>query len=566
MRWWMCLLLPLLGCERAPQPSKVSPEPGAKAAVEPAPGAATGNQEPPLPLPEVETSRPSAATRSALAVAGEVEFVSFLPAGVVADQLAGYFGELGVELREVDRFVAVEEAKRHKVRNDGVLLVVKGEHAESILVPSDPRRAAKALARLDRSVERALVRQSEPLLVTLIRWGPAPEVGPARSALRELLRSTGASVTELDWATAGPTPLAPGTIAIVVDAGRRPLAPLTDALTDLLAAGGSAFVALAPTGKEGLGRLAERTGVDYDPRLVASERHYVVMNRTESDHLNLVTDRVDKHPIIGSVAPKAGMMFPEVGSLKLAPEQPKSRCVVRTRSDAFIDADGSLTRGEDETAAELPLVCVYEEGSSRAVFVAGAAWLADAVLQSGGVPLQKQMLLSSIFWLAGRAGTEPPAGGAEVAKAYPLRGPEPPAPKPLWSAPVEAVSRIEFVQGDRRLTLERSADGVELISVEAGAEQRFAGGRNASRVFEWLAAPQVVRRLQVPAQPGFGFSGDDAATVTVVVGETTHTLRTGAFAVGDVYVQDSEGLVSVIRGRWLRPLQQPATLRERSPR
>jgi hypothetical protein len=224
-----------------------------------------GPEVPQAPPPKV--SKPGETAIAALKKVKEPRALLFFPPGPMADQVLGYLTDLGgqagvsFEVREIDRLIEVEQAKRFRVATDGVVVLVSGDASESIALQMVGDRAAADMARLDGKVARALVRLARGRRAVALVVHQVADVGRFQ-LVGEALATLGFEATTV---TAGKDVPA-GALAIFLDAGAGPTRPAMESIDRHLAAGGAALVAIEPRRGASLGPVGERLGLRLDPR------------------------------------------------------------------------------------------------------------------------------------------------------------------------------------------------------------------------------------------------------------------------------------------------------------
>lgn len=491
--------------------------------------------------PPPKTSKPSAVTIEALKKLREPRAVLFFPPGPVADQVFGYLVDLGeesgvlFEVREIDRLMQVEEARRFRVERDGVVVLVSGESFESIELHADGAAAAADLAVLDARVARALTRLGRGIRQVAVIRHRAGEV-ERFATFQAALAALGLKVVTVLPGKEVP----PGALAIFLDVGAGPTRPAMESIDRHLAAGGAALIAIEVRRGASLGPLEERLGL----RLVSGRR-------------KVASARLAAHPSTAQASRAGAIQLAAAGALQEIGAPPAGSSRVVTIREA--------------TAPARPIAAAVETGTARAIVVADAGWLSDELLPV--TPADQLLLLGSVHWLVGEeeleaAGIDQPATG-EALISYPLRTAAVAGGRnALWKAAADGVRGITFETRGRLVILERREDGlwgrVERPSPDgSGASVReFPLAPEGKDLFAALAAPVPLRAVGPLDPTTRARYGLDDGTLTVDAG-ASHTLMVGSrvMAGNDRYAADRRArAVVILPAAMIDPLDQPERL------
>ncbi len=495
-----------------------------------------GPLAPAAPVPKV--SKPGATTVEALEKVEEPRALLFFPPGPVADQVFGYFADLGAqagvpfEVRELDRLIQVEEAKRFRVARDGVVVLISGERSESFELAPDGDRAAEDLARLDARAARALAR--------LGRGRRA--IGLVRQQVADIDRYIllGEALASLGFAVSKVTPgkdVPAGAVALFVDVGVGPTGPAMESIDRHLAAGGAALIAVEPRRGASLGPLEARLGL----RLLPPGR-------------GVASGQTATHPSTAQASRAGAIQLGAAGALEevAAPPAGTSR-VVTIRA---------------VSAPHRAIAAAVESATARAIVFADASWLSDDLLR--GAPADQALLADAVGWLAGEerldaAGGDPPATGDQLV-SYPLRSAAVAGGRnALWKVARDGVRGLSFETRGRIVVLERRDGGlwgrVERPSPDGAATsvREFPLAPEASELFAALAEPVPLRAvgpLDATTRARYGL---EDATLTVDVGGASHTVMVGSRVMGgnDRYAAEPRArAVVILPAALIDPLDQ----------
>lgn len=584
----LALVLGLLACSKPSEPDggagrerRATPLAGQTEATPGEAGVQPG-MDPSGQAPRI--TPPSARTRTARAGKPGLRVRSYMPPGSVADQVMGYFDDLGVPVVEHDRFVDRAQAERDEVLLDGTIIVELDARVRKLVVHPQPSRARHSLHRFDAKVGAAIESLGALVHTELLVWADDKDpAGAAPYAQLQRVLEAGGPVHRLPVSAIEADPRSlpePMDVLVVVDAGRRPLAPAFAAIEAVLARGGSVFAALEPDGSTGLGALGERLGLRFVPHPLVSPRSHVRLRGDASDTMALVTNAFDDHPILeGLRRGKRAAVFAGAGALSaVTAAAASSQCVLWSPPDAFVDVDRSLSQGPDEAAAKQGLLCV-SEGAGRTVVTADATWLGDAMLGNASMMSQVLLVQDAVRW----------AAGIEAAPAGPLEGPGPAGAKadptltryparsqaaaddaPPWTLAADRVVRVVFDDGTSRVELRPDGDAVRVHVRDEAGERSFVGNAAAQDSLKSVAAPPVYRWLAIGPDAEFGLAPGQGATLTVEAGEEVRRARIGdAGPSGALYIAlpgasaDAPERLGALRGRWVHRLRQPDSMRAR---
>jgi hypothetical protein len=519
-------------------------------------------------------SRPGRAAMAALKKLEDPSAILFFPPGPVADQVFGYLSDLGkqsgvaLEIRELDRLLQVEEAKRYRITRDGVIVLVSGERSERVEIHPDGAAAAGDLAALDGSVAAALDKLGRPVRQVALVKHEVADVERYASFEQAL------AVLDLAVTTVVPGKDVPaGAVAIFLDVGAGPTRPAMESIDRHLAAGGAALVAIEPRPGASLGPLEKRLGLALAEGALADPAAHAALRKDASDNRLVVTSAIGPHASLASLERTArgtGLLFADGGALveRAAPADGAQRVVtVRSMPTAFLDLNGNGVRDGREAARSRPIAAAVS-GRFKAIVIADASWLSDEVLRA--VPASQLFLAGAVRWLAGEeamaaTAARTPASGDQLT-SYPLRTPATASARaPLWTGPPDGVHGIRFESRGRVVLLERK-DGELWGRVErldpAGAPviREFPLAAEAKDLFAAFAAPLPLRTVgPLDATTRGRYALEDGTLTVDVAGGKTYTLQVGArvMAGNDRYVGDPRSrTVVILPAAMLDPLDQ----------
>lgn len=315
-----------------------------------------------------KTAMPSEQLKDLIAAADEkTEAILFFPkVSEVKAAVEPFFKALeGVsnafKITYVDPALRPELAREHRVTQDGTIVLVRGESSEKLQLGDTMKTAKRKIASMDSNLQRSLLKLTvERKTVYLItghgeRAEKASEADtrPPVGTLSKLLENSNLTIKKL-----GPVEgLASGVpedaaVVIWIDPTVPPFPGEIAALKSCLEAGGRMLLTLEPSSDPELKELLDFIGVSYTGRVLANDKAYVPLTRTEADKHNLVTASFSSHPSVGSFSNRQTLvpvLFPTAGSLaKAAGTQHRVTFTVRAPAGTWMDLEPDSIKGDGE--------------------------------------------------------------------------------------------------------------------------------------------------------------------------------------------------------------------------
>jgi hypothetical protein len=378
-----------------------------------------------------KTTRPSdTSLRRVRALDEPVRVVLFYPrVHEVLEQLRPFFDELDQASEQLtvdvlDHALAPELARRHRVRGNGFVLLLRGEgdgqQAESFEVGTELEAARSRLRTLDGRFQQHFAQLTvRPRSLYLTsghreRSASGNEGDPPEQRLGELnaaLQRSNIESRELGVAQGLATDVPEDAPAVAVVGPREPfLREEADSLARYVASGGRLLVLVDPDVEHGLDPLLHRLGVTLRQGVLHSERHHLRRGEPPADRAIVFSNSYSAHPTVTLATRyrRAASIFDRGGALERHEEGQLEGVQVTFplwASDGYwLDRDGDHQRGEDEPAEGrfYPMAAVTvpnangEEG--RAVIVADGDFITDAWI---GNPGNAFVLMDTLNWLVG---------------------------------------------------------------------------------------------------------------------------------------------------------------------
>jgi len=363
-----------------------------------------------------KTTEPSEGTlRMAAAVHEDTRIVLFYPTvNPVLGRIESYFRRVAdssthLELSVVDHALAPELARRHRIRSNGYVAIIRGEgdaaQAESFEVGTELDAARSRLRTLDgrfqQSFARLLHQRRELSFTTGHREHTAAgqdgdDEGTRAGELTAALRRSNLSVTQLGMAQGLAREVPADTPAVVVLGPRSPFLPEeTDALLRYVRGGGRLIVFVDPDTDTGLDPLLAGLGLVLAPGVLCSETDHLARSHTAADRALTYTSLYSAHPTVTLAnrhASELATVFVGAGDLRQLEDAPEGVSVtfpLRFGPTVWLDRDANFERGEGEELTEAhPMAAVTiandagEEG--RALVLADGDFATDAVIRNPG--------------------------------------------------------------------------------------------------------------------------------------------------------------------------------------
>lgn len=401
------------------------------------------------------TAKVSESTRK-VALGMEDELVArafFPPVNDVGAEVMGYLTELqkqspNLQVELHDRLLVPTLAKEHKVTQDGVVVLARGDARERIVIGAEWKSAAKKLKTLDGDMQKALLKllRTKRTAYFTIGHGELNEPSTAREKegrstkfLREILESQNYTVKDLGVGQGLATEIPEDAGMVIVVGPQTPLLPeAVDALRRYADGGGKLLFAIdADSGADHSG-LTEIVGVGARSVRIVNDKTYLKRRHNDSDRANLLVTGdarrgggYSSHASVSTLnkgGARAGVIFAGATALmKVEGAEDKVDFVIRSSRSAFLDEDGdfqfatgnekrgiqnlaaAVTRpakapaarddpaGEEGATAPSPKAAGDDE--MRAFVIGDADVLTDVALKSSD--WNKVLFLDAVRWLGG---------------------------------------------------------------------------------------------------------------------------------------------------------------------
>jgi hypothetical protein len=364
-----------------------------------------------------QTTRPSEATlRRVENLSEPIRVVLFYPpVNDVLTELRPYFDDVDAASDEVDvevhdHALDPETTRRHRVRDNGFVVLIKGEgegeQAESFEIGTDLESARNRLRTLDGRFQESFMRlttRRRELHVTAghdERSRDGIDGDTARDKTRELdaaLERSNITTRQLGMAQGLANRVPEGAPAVAVIGPRSPLLPEeARSLLRYVQDGGRLVVMVDPDVDHGLGPLLRGLGVELASGVLASDRNYIRRDFGPSDRTIVRTSTFSSHPTVTVASRNASRLaavFIRGGSLERYEGEDQVdgvNVVFPMRGDFWLDTNGNFERDEGEAQGQQNMIAAVtiegegDEEGGRAVVIADGDFVTDQVIRNPG--------------------------------------------------------------------------------------------------------------------------------------------------------------------------------------
>jgi hypothetical protein len=352
------------------------------------------------------TTRPSESTVSLVRTLTEpVEVKLFFPAGNdVRREVEAYFTDLLAQVENakltvdvVDQAMEPKLAEELKVRDNGVVVFVKGEDSEKLKLNTDIDKSKRDLKQLDSKVQKHLMKLSRGQRVVYMLAGHGEASSrdkddPLRklSAFKsQVLEAQNYKVKTFGVTEGSAVAVPDDAAAVIIAAPEKPMLPEEEqALLDYAKSGGRLLVFL-DVGGDPLSGLLGGLGVKAGTDPLVNAQKYVRSRGGKIDRLNMATNKYGSHESVRTLSRNSSqlpMVLPTVVSVtKSENTENKVTTLVRSFPNTWADKDGDLEAGADEEKQVFEVaVAVSNKGAGdqemRAVVIGDVSVVSDPVI------------------------------------------------------------------------------------------------------------------------------------------------------------------------------------------
>lgn len=352
-----------------------------------------------------------------------VEVMLFYPpANDTKEQLLPYFEELvansagKLTLKVLDQPSEPTLSKDLSVRDNGYIVLKKGDAKEKFRVDTDIKKARKDLKKLDGTVQKYLLKLTRTKRVVYLLTGHN-EASPRESnpffklnALKTELTNQNYDVKDFGLEQGSATAVPDDAALVIVAAPEKSLLPEeSKALAAYVDRGGALFVFADPQ-RDAMVELLGHVGVTLGTHPLANNTKIIPITGGPMDKANLISQRFGSHPVTATLskyATKAAVVLPTVVAVNesgagTAPGPAKYTPLIRTYEDSWEDLNDNLVQDKEE-ASKVYVMAMAVQGPDtakyRAVVLGDVSAASDFVLERAQG--NQVLVLDAVRWLVG---------------------------------------------------------------------------------------------------------------------------------------------------------------------
>lgn len=381
------------------------------------------------------TTQASDASRALVAKLDKpMKVVLFFPqANDVEAQVRPYFESLAkaskkLTVTTMDIALAPELAAKHKVRDNGNVLLVQGEgdtqKGEFFRVGQELTEARGTLKKLDALFQQSFTKLARPervLYITVGHGEPNATLSDTRSedattVMSDILRRINLKTHDLGVPQGLAREVPAEASAVMVLKPKEKFMPEeAETLLAYVRKGGKLLLMLDPDTDVGLEPLLTGLGIELLPGTVNSESFHMVHANNQSDRGIVFSNHYSSHPSVTTVSRhqrEVASVFVNGVAMVASKTQvdPKPRVTFPLRSDAqfWRDRNGNFTQDKEEPTETLNLIAAStiavpakgdeKPGEGRAVVIGDGDFMTNKVAANNGNML---LFVDSLAWLVG---------------------------------------------------------------------------------------------------------------------------------------------------------------------
>ncbi|MBW2528498.1 MAG: Gldg family protein [Deltaproteobacteria bacterium] len=316
------------------------------------------------------TARPSESTRRMIdSLEDPLRVLLFFPQlNEVGKKVEGYLRDLakGSDMLEIevhDRLLVPDIAEEHKVRKDGVVVLVRDKSSQTLDVGTDLKKATRTLKKLDGEFQKVLLKAMRGQRTAYLTVGHGElnestdrKTGRTGKAISRHLESQHYKVKNLGLADGLGSEI-PDDATIVIALGpKEPFLPEeVAALARYADRGGHLLLALDPEDEADLDPLARIVGIKWQQAMVVHDKILLRRRRNDSDKSILVAKRFSSHASVSTLsklaARGAAVLLP--GSAPLDKREDADSALridwaVKSVAGSYVDLNGDFAFDRDD--------------------------------------------------------------------------------------------------------------------------------------------------------------------------------------------------------------------------
>jgi len=345
----------------------------------------------------------------------------------VLNRVKPYFSLLGkaskqIKLEVVDYAMAPELTRKHRIRDNGRVLLLRGEgeeeKSESFEIGLELTKARSQLKTLDGLFQQHFRKLNRPRYSLKLTVGHAErntdmdesQRGDSTQGMETLLKRLNIRVSNLGVAQGLSSAVPEEASAVAIIGPEEKFMPEEAAtLLSYVQNGGRLLLMLDSDLDLGLEPLLKGLGIQLLPGVVSSEKHFIRRKSQESDRSVVYTNNYSTHPIVTTVSRHRtevasvfaqGVAVAKLGEQNISPK-PNVTFPVRTAGDFWRDLDGDFVREQGEDKRTMNLVAAItlsrqDHPEGRAVVIGDGDFITDKLVSNSGNSL---LFVDSLAWL-----------------------------------------------------------------------------------------------------------------------------------------------------------------------
>ncbi len=348
-------------------------------------------------------------------------------ANEVLEQIRPYFAALAaasehVKLKTVDFALVPELARKHRIGENGKVLLLHGEDKEqkgrSFAVGRDLMGARRTLRKLDGEFQTAFRKLTQAARTVYLTVGHGErnsrleksEPGDRAEGMKELLKRLNITTRDLGvgQGLASEVPTKASAI-VIVGPSEKFMPEESKTLLAYVRNGGRLLMMLDPNRDLGLEPLLSGLGVELLDGTLASEKHHLRRRFGPSDHALVYSNSYTSHPSVTTAnrhRQEVATVFANGGAIarrkaKEPSPKPKVNFPLRSAWDCWRDLDDDFIREQGENRQTLNMMAAVtiskkDHPEGRALIIADGDFISDKLVGNAGNAL---VFVDALGWL-----------------------------------------------------------------------------------------------------------------------------------------------------------------------
>lgn len=350
----------------------------------------------------------------------------------VLGQVKPYFEELArvsgdkLKLEVVDFALVPELARRHRIRDNGSVLLVWGEgeaeSGQSFKVGKELTEARATLRKLDGEFQQRFHKLTQPERTISLTVGHGErnskleeaEEGDRTGDLETLLKRLNVKTNKLGVGQGLGSAVPENASAVIVVGPREKfMEEEAQSLLSYARMGGRLLLMLDPDQDVGLTSLLSGLGLEQLPGTLASEKDHIRRTYTASDRAIVYSNSYSAHPVVTTASRhrELASIFFRGTSFARAASTPDDKSDVKTTvtfplrsgADFWRETDNLFLRGPNEKAEALNMIAAVKlekagRPEGRVVVIGDGDFATDRLIRNPG---NSVLLIDTLGWLIG---------------------------------------------------------------------------------------------------------------------------------------------------------------------